>query len=132
VDSCLGVACCAGADSWLGEDSWLGADSCLGADSRAEGDSPEADSCGGVDSDECLDSGDRGACAGGWSVEPLEWTAWCLEAPVALPLAPVLLLMVLPGNACAATSASAPVSTTLLATSQRLMRESLRNAASLL
>src|ERR1035437_3808091 len=111
--SCVG----AGADSCAGAaDSWAGADSCLGAeDSAPEGDSAEA--CG-------LSAG--GASGGPPDSEGAFSAALLLLVIFAAELA----LTVLPGNAWAATSAKTPVSRTLPAISQRLMRPSWERAAS--
>jgi hypothetical protein len=116
-------------------DSFAGVDSCAVVDSEA---------C--VDSVACVDSEVvRGACAGGWSaldeelVEELGFVE--VVAPVRSPACPralftlaavaePLLTVVLPGNACAATSVRRPVTTTLLAINTRLTRLSLCKAAS--
>jgi hypothetical protein len=74
----------------------------------------------------------------GASVEALSVAAFCCEPelvvaePVELPVLEVTaVLTVLPENDCAATAEIAPVTVTLPASSRRLMRVSLRSAASL-
>jgi hypothetical protein len=89
---------------------------------------------------------DWGACVGGWSVsgeELVDEEEWLVEVdvPVCLLACPrdlfvlaavvePLLVVVLPENACAATSVSRPVKTTLPAINTRLTRLSLCRAAS--
>lgn len=68
-------------------------------------------------------SGGRSAC-----VVVVEGALVCVRDRLTL-LAEVV-LVVLPGKACAAASAKTPVKTTLLAMSQRLSRLSRRSAAS--
>jgi hypothetical protein len=107
-----------GAGSCAGEVSWEGADSRPDDDSRP------------VPGDE-LDSGaDCGGCK-----EPLPVELLLEELPAGSPCCPLDVFaladeMVLPGKAWAATSVSTPVSATLPAISQRLVRVSLRRAAS--
>jgi hypothetical protein len=77
------------------------------------------------------DSEDFGACAGGVIVLCV---VVCEEDPFVLLCAELVvlveLLFALPGNACAATSVSTPVSATLPAISQRLAADRRRSAAS--
>jgi len=157
LDSWAGAACCAGADSpaagdsrWAGAGScWLGADSCgravscagvgswLGVDSgEPEEDSGEAeDRPPGLACCEFVSGTVSGAVCGGCSVlaDPAEELLdEGVEGPVPERLALVAepAASVLPGKACAASSASTPVRVTLPAISQRLTRVSLRSAAS--
>jgi hypothetical protein len=107
-----------GADSCAGEVSWEGADSLPAEDSwPVLGDEP-----------------DSGADCGGRR-EPVPDELLLEELPAGSPCCPLDVFalvdeMVLPGKAWAATSVSTPVSATLPAISQRLVRASLRRAAS--
>lgn len=126
----------AGADSSL-----AGADSCAGADSLTAGVDSFAVvvSLAGADFDVC------GACAGGRSAALGELVEELLlveeDAPVRLLACPRALFALaavaeplftadLPGKACAATSVSTPVMTTLPAINIRFTRPSLCRAAS--
>jgi hypothetical protein len=111
----------------------VGADSCAGGVSWEGADSLPAEDSWPVLGDE-LDSG--AACGGCREPAPAELLleelpagSWCGLLDVFV-LADEAVGIVLPGNAWAATSVSTPTSATLPAISQRLMRVSLRRAAS--
>ncbi|HLL91737.1 MAG TPA: hypothetical protein VK252_02265 [Solirubrobacteraceae bacterium] len=123
-------------DSWAGVDASPDEDSPLGDDSLAELDVSgeeaswlEPDSCDWVP--DCVD---WGACAGGCS-DCVEVVVECgsvlARLPALLPDEPAVdALIVLPGNAWAATSESTPVSVMLAAISQRFIWRSWPKAAS--
>jgi hypothetical protein len=141
VDSVAWVDACAGADSVACVDSFAASELRAGAD-RSLGVAVLA----GVDSDaDVVDSEACGACAGGFNAAGEELVeesllveedapVCCFVCPRALfalaAVAEPLFTVALPGNACAATSVSRPVRTTLLASSTRFTRPNLRSAAS--
>lgn len=139
VASCAGAACCEDEASFDEDDD---EDSCAEEDGCEEEDC--ADDEGSCDEDDSCDEGAAcseeacGACAGAASggPEPLEeelLEEWLVLCPLVLFVAPWLAELecrVLPGNACAATSVSNAVRATLATISQRLIRVSLRSAAS--
>lgn len=124
---------CAGAGSLF---TVSGADSCAGADSlTCAGSCAGADSGAGVVSSRGADSSvvlGRGACAGGVNglVVPVEVCVPLVERREPVVPWAFELLRVRPGNAFAATSENTAVSATEPAISQRLVRRSLRSAAS--
>ena len=132
----MGADSCVGAGSAGGVDSSAGAALSDGGGDSGVGSGEGVGSPDGFDSWEGVELSDVcGACSGGWtcSVELEDSPPLWLELGdrVALERDARDALIVLPGKAWAATSVKAPVSTTDPAIIQRLIRPSLRRAASL-